>query len=143
MKNQSYVAWTDDLYIGVEDIDEQHKRLIALINDVWKALVSHQATVDIESIVFDLEDYTQTHFRDEEAMLERHGYPGLAAHQESHAFFIAKVKELDARIASGEIVGLELLEFLSNWLKFHINIVDKQYAEFIRNREAAVGAIEP
>jgi hemerythrin-like metal-binding protein len=139
MKNENYVAWTDALCIGIDEIDEQHKRLIALINHVWKALVSHQAKVDIESVIFDLEFYIQTHFKHEEAMLERHGYPGLAAHKESHAFFVAKVKELDSRIAAGEIVGLELLEFLSDWLKFHISIVDKQYAEFIRDKEAATG----
>lgn len=128
----SYVAWTDALSIGIEEIDEQHKGLIVLINDVWKALMSHQAAVDIESIVFDLEDYTKTHFKEEEALLEHYGYPGLESHRESHAFFVSKVGELDARIASGEIVGLELLQFLGDWLKFHISIVDKQYAEFIR-----------
>ncbi len=128
----SYVAWTDALSIGIEKIDEQHKGLIVLINDVWRALMSHQAAVDIESIVFDLEDYTKTHFKEEEELLERYGYPGLEAHRESHAFFISKVGELDARIAAGEIVGLELLQFLGDWLKFHISIVDKQYAEFIR-----------
>ncbi|MDD5298674.1 MAG: bacteriohemerythrin [Rhodocyclaceae bacterium] len=132
---KSFVAWNDALSIGIEDIDDQHKGLIALINDVWKALMSHAAAQNIESIVLDLDDYTCTHFKEEEALQERYGYPGLEAHKESHAFFIGKVKELDARIAAGEIIGLELLEFLSDWLTYHISIVDRQYADFIRSHE--------
>ena len=134
MRKEGFVAWSDSLSIGFEEIDGQHQRLIGLINDLWKALMSHSAPTDTATIVSELEDYTRTHFRDEEALMARYGYPALEEHTQSHAFFVLKVHELETRISTGESVGLELLHFLTDWLTFHIRMVDRQYADFISTR---------
>lgn len=137
--SKDYIAWSDSLSIGLQDMDDQHKVLLGLINQVWQGLVSHQALPNIEGVVFDLEDYAHTHFDVEEALMAKHGYPALQAHQESHAQFYAKVEDLSNKIASGETVGLELLRFISDWLTFHIAMVDRQYADYIRHQEEAAG----
>ena len=138
--SKDYISWTDSLSIGRQDMDDQHKVLLGLINQVWQGLVSHKDQPDIEGVVFDLEDYAHTHFNQEEALMAIHGYPALQAHQESHAQFYAKVEDLSNKIASGETVGLELLRFISDWLTFHISMVDRQYADYIRHRETTANS---
>lgn len=134
--SREYVSWNESLSIGVQDMDDQHRVLLDLINQVWQGLVSQHPMQEIDGVVLDLEEYTRTHFGQEEALMEHHAYPGLASHKESHALFIAKVNDLETRIAAGETIGLELLRFLSDWLTFHISMVDRQYANFIRAKES-------
>lgn len=134
MTTEGFIAWTESLAIGFVDIDAQHKRLIGLINDIWKALMSHGAQQNAASIVAELLDYTRTHFKDEEDLMARHSYPALEEHKLSHAFFVTKVHELEKRVEQGEVVGLEMLHFLTDWLTFHIRMVDRQYADYINTR---------
>jgi len=132
-----YVSWNDNLAIGIPEIDDHHKVFFGLLNKLWRGLVVHEAVPTIECVLFDLENYAYDHFHEEEVLMERHGFPGLEAHKESHGEFGVKVKELSSKVAAGETVGLEMLDFLSGWLNFHIRMVDRQYGDFILKKEQA------
>lgn len=139
--NKDYVSWNSALSVGFPEIDEQHKILLSLINQVWAGLVSQAALSTIDDVVMDLDDYARTHFAEEEALMAQHGFPDLEAHKECHAQFMARVSELDEKIVAGDSIGLELLSFLSDWLSFHISMVDRQYAQFIRSKEGHEAAV--
>ena len=130
----NYISWNAGLSVGIHEMDEQHKVFLGLLNRIWRGLVIHHALPDIEGVVFDLEDYGQNYFGAEEALMERQGYPELEAHQESHALFMSRMDEFSNRIAAGETIGLEMLNFLSDWLTFHHGTVDRHYADYLENQ---------
>ena len=130
-----YISWSDALFQGEQEENDGHKVLLRLINQVWQGLVSHQSLPDIEGVVFDLQEFARAHFVEEEAQMARNRYPHLQAHQASHARFIADVEGFCNKVAAGETVGLDLLTFINDWLRFHVGMADRQYSQFLRSRE--------
>ncbi len=132
--------WSECISLGIPDMDRQHEGFFDLINQVSRGLLARHPLSTIEGIIADLETYARAHFSAEEALMEHHAFPGLAEHLESHAQFVVKVEQLAEKIAAGESVGLEMLRFLSDWWSFHIGMADRQYADFIRQKDLALAA---
>jgi len=116
----AYVEWTPALETGVEMIDEQHKRLFALINALHESATG-DAGDTIADALYALTEYVTEHFEDEEALMVTHAYDGLAAHHEMHQRLTQKTLSYMARYVNGEDVPLgELVSFLDSWLRHHI-----------------------
>ncbi|MDZ4202284.1 MAG: bacteriohemerythrin [Gallionella sp.] len=130
-------VWSDKLETGVAEIDEQHKRLVALINEVGSLCASDASEADstrIKAILDELVSYAQYHFATEENMMRLHAVS--AAHQQLH------LKAHDAfRQQVSLAVGIiqtapqnsmsllaQLLEYLTRWLLQHIMVVDMRLA---------------
>ena len=131
MKN--FVEWTDDLSVGIEEIDEQHKILVNLINRLFDETVLHQATTGvIEEILHELVEYTVIHFAVEESLFRIFHYPGTESHTRHHDELKAQVLDIQKKIQRGEAtVNNELLMFLKKWLENHIISEDKLYGPFL------------
>ncbi len=131
MKN--FVEWTDDLSVGIEEIDEQHKILVNLINRLFDETVLHQATGNvIEEILHELVEYTVIHFAVEESLIRIFHYPGTESHTRHHDELKAQVLDIQAKIQRGEAtINNELLMFLKKWLENHIISEDKLYGPFL------------
>jgi len=127
--------WNEGLALGVPEIDAQHKGFLNLISEVCAALTSYQAASSIEVLVARLEDYTVSHFAEEETVMARHAFPNLEDHRTSHVSFINRVQELRGKVSNGEHVGLPMLYLLSDWLAFHINQSDREFVNFVRQQE--------
>lgn len=136
--NQSF--WSECISLGIPDMDRQHEGFFDLINQVSRGLLARQPPSAIEGVIADMEAYARAHFSAEEALMERHAFPGLADHLESHAQFVVQVEQLGEKVAAGESVGLEMLRYLSDWWSFHIGMADRQYADFIRQKELDLAA---
>jgi len=130
------VTWSDEAYgLGHELIDSQHKRLIEMINDLHDALARGQVTEGVRRGIIGIVEYTQTHFADEERVMEELGWPGLKEHRKKHHALIRDVQRLLIRLRSGEDVGpLELLGFFRQWLIEHIEGEDLGLRDVIRRR---------
>jgi hemerythrin len=131
MKN--FVEWTDNLSVGIEEIDEQHKILVNLINRLFDETVLHQATTNvIEEILHELVEYTVIHFAVEESLFRIFHYPGTESHTRHHDELKAQVLDIQKKIQRGEAtVNNELLMFLKKWLENHIISEDKLYGPFL------------
>lgn len=126
------LTWKNDYSVQVEQIDEQHKRLVNLINQLYDALLEGKGKNSLAPILDELVDYTQTHFTTEEVMMKKCSYPKLEEHKTEHDTFTKTVKEFYARFQSGQAaISVELMEFLTSWLNNHILNVDKQYAPYL------------
>lgn len=126
--------WNSRYETGIPIIDSQHKALFAAVNklaDSFKAGNAKQQTK--ESLDF-LVKYTLEHFQTEEQHMRGIGYPKLAAHQGEHAKLIAKAQQLQAKLAEGRMVTVEVTTFLSDWLTHHINEVDMGYVNFAKGQ---------
>lgn len=124
--------WSSRFETGIHLIDTQHKNLFEAVNrlaDSFKA--GHAAEQARESLDFLLK-YTVEHFQTEEKYMKDMGYPKLTSHMAEHAQLVEKARALQARMADGKSVTVEVTTFLADWLKHHINEVDMGYVEFAK-----------
>lgn len=117
--------WDEDMSVGVESIDEQHKLLLALFNETFEAVHDHD-----ENRVFELLDrmreYGEEHFRDEEQMMLDAGYELLNTHRMQHEEFSKQVNELHKnRFENTNLTRLFTL--LNSWLTRHILHEDQKF----------------
>lgn len=130
------VAWTDDLSVGVELIDEQHKKLIEHLNNLTKAVEQHQGPFEIPDILSFLIDYTDFHFSMEERNMEAHGYPDFEAHKAKHDEFKAILADMESEFRDDgptAILAESIDTLLVSWLLKHIRVVDVELGAFFES----------
>ena len=129
---KDFLAWKDEYSVGIDSIDQQHKKLINLINQLQTA-VKYSTGEEFEREALDeLVDYTKTHFSYEENMMEQNGYPDFEPHKAQHVKMIKKVEEVLAEYEKDSDTAMEnALSFLKEWLINHINGTDKEYTSFM------------
>ncbi len=129
MKN--FIIWTDDLSVGIEEIDEQHKVLVGLINRMHDAIHQRHGSDVVEGILTELAEYTRIHFAVEESLMRILNFPGYEEHHDLHEELIRQIGDLQKKIATGKhAIGFELMHFLKVWLSRHIMEEDMQYGGF-------------
>lgn len=122
------IEWSDDLSVGIEEIDEQHKVLVDLLNEFHTAIQAHKGSEVASQILKRLGDYTRIHFAVEESIMRLLDYPDYEDHKVEHDALIEQLTELTTKLESGKkSVNFELLHFLKVWLAKHIQESDKQY----------------
>ena len=124
--NRPLVEWSDDLSVGVPAMDAHHRKLVDLINRLHGAMRSGQGRVVIGAVLNELAEYVDYHFSAEEKLMKQHKCAGLADQLDAHAKLIAIVTDLRQRYAQGqEVLGMEVLSTLRDWLVNHIQRKDK------------------
>lgn len=132
MANKGFLEWKEEYSVGIDSIDEQHKKMIDLINQLQAALI-YATGIEFERDALNaLVDYTKVHFAYEEGMLEDNDYPGFEAHKAQHAKMIAKVEAvLEEYQKEPETAMKNAVDYLQDWLIVHINGTDKAYCDYI------------
>ena len=127
-----YLIWKDDYSVGIESIDNDHKKLIHLINNLQTA-IDYETDYLLEKQTLDeVIDYTHYHFDREEGLMEEYGYPDFVAHKAKHKEMIEKVNEFVLEFETDEEDAIQsLLAYLKSWLIIHINGTDQEYSEFL------------
>ncbi len=133
--NGDLFTWTDDLSLNIKSIDDQHKRLVQLINDLHRAMKERRSKKHLVSIVDELKNYTVTHFKFEEKLFAKHGYPETKEHIAQHEKFVATVLDFENGLKADKVaVTMDVMRFLKDWLMKHINGTDRRYSGFLRER---------
>ena len=117
------VQWQKVFETNIEEVDEQHKKLVAMINQLEDSLRRGMGIVNKEEgkVLTALVEYTQYHFEDEERIMRDIGYQGLQEHHALHEDLKRKIVSLLKRLKVGESVNVfELMSFLTDWLLNHI-----------------------
>ena len=129
------MIWNETYSVGVRELDDQHKSLIHMINEMHYAMNNDKGQEAISSIVAQMFDYMELHFTTEEGYMQQCGYLGLQAHQKQHQEFRAKAKDLRERVDAGEFVlSFEIVQFLSDWLQNHIMVTDMKYTSLFAEK---------
>ena len=123
------LVWQAELEIGIDVIDQQHQRIVALINQLAEATGRDDQAAVLEELV----DYTLSHFAFEEELLEESGYTFGPAHKRVHDMFVRRVGEYRMRFEAGEDITTELKGMLARWLFNHIRSDDKSYSKHVRH----------
>jgi hemerythrin-like metal-binding protein len=133
--NRVLLRWSDLLSVGIDSIDSQHKKLVDLINQLYKQMNSGSTKVAVGKTLANLIDYTGSHFHFEEELFAKYDYPEQKDHKVVHSKLVAQVVEFQRQFQKGEKdVSLELMEFLKDWLVNHIKKTDKQYSPFLLSK---------
>ncbi len=136
-------AFTEKYHTGIELVDNEHRRLFEIIhdtNDLIHAELLHDKYDEIMRLLAELRDYTEVHFRDEEALMERIHYPELDAQKRAHTAFVERLveidlSELDDMDDNQQEYLIDLIQFLAGWLINHILGSDKKIGDYMREHE--------
>lgn len=130
-----FMKWQDSWSVGISAIDTQHKHLVQLINDLHEALRQGKGKEVLGKLLAALIAYTKEHFSREESLIALHKYPDLEAHKVQHQKFTEKVVDFQRQYQSGDMVlTIDVMDFLSQWLRQHILGTDQKYAEFLHSK---------
>jgi hemerythrin len=131
------IEWKEEFSVGVATIDEQHKRLIALMNGLHDAMAAGAANTVMDKTLADLIDYTVYHFGTEEKLFAQYQYPQAAVHKNQHDDLTKTAKKLQSEFKTGKtLITLETMHFLRSWLNDHILQVDKAAGKYLAGKGA-------
>jgi hemerythrin len=131
----SKLDWSDVLDIGLPLLDEQHKQLFAIADDLLTAIARGEGDAALKDIFDRLKAYTQYHFKEEEAYMVSIGYPDYEAHKAEHVLLMMRVNTLWRLIENGELItpkGVAL--FISDWIVDHIMHKDELIGRFAKSQ---------
>ena len=131
--NEDSVTWNNSFSVGLDSIDDQHKALVTMINELFEACKQGVLEADMAflEIIKGALDYAETHFADEEDLLYEANYPYLDEQKEQHEAFVAEVQKTIEEFEAGNIEPIYLARFLKNWLLNHIAVFDKRYTPYL------------
>lgn len=124
--------WDDSFSVKISSIDEQHQKLIQIINELHDAMLTGKSRTVVGDVLRKILEYTQYHFSYEEKLLEKVHYSDLEHHKELHEAFVNKIADFYNKYINGDILlSIEILEFLLNWLTNHIKGTDTGYTDLM------------
>ncbi len=129
-----FIKWNEIYSVGISEIDDQHKKLIDIINKLFKGFSEGKADEIIPDIINELINYTEYHFKTEEDLFNKYNLPEKEKHIQSHKQFVEKIKTWKDNINEKEL-PYELMDYLKNWLVNHIMKEDKQYSSFFEGKD--------
>lgn len=131
------LKWTHDLSVGVEEIDNQHRELFRMINDLDASIKNGKPKKEVMRLIRFLDDYIVIHFGTEERYMTVNDYPDRAQHRKKHEWFIEEFSGIKKRLRDGaplvEVIGLSN-NLLITWFSNHIRTVDKSLGGYLASR---------
>jgi hemerythrin len=129
------INWRNEFSVGVAEMDEQHKKLLGMINRLIEEQHSLTDPKTIAELLTAMTDYAQIHFRAEEYLMAEYGYDQKANQEKMHQAFIDKtISFYSATDIGPNILSTALLDYLGSWLVSHILREDMKYKEFFRSK---------
>ncbi len=136
-----FFPWSNELATGHAAIDDDHRKLVKMVNDLYAAMQRGQGNEVIGKVVNNLALYTQQHFAREEAEMKRINYSRTTQHRLEHQKLLTEVATLQKAFAEGKpVMTLGVARFLSDWLSSHIKGSDLQLAAAIAAQRGAAAA---
>jgi len=129
------LKWNDGFSVNHAEIDEQHKELIDIINDLF-VYISEKDTEfsHLLDLVSKLDNYVSEHFKFEEALMAETSYPDMDAHVAQHNALRKKLETLNIFSVDNTIdFYKDLLDDLIDWLSKHILMTDKKFGQYLSN----------
>jgi len=129
------IKWSSTFECGLKLIDDQHKALVALVNDMFNHVTGKEADerAYFKKIILEVTTYVKVHFATEEKILTATKFHGYAEHKREHDNFIYTVTKNIKDFESGKRLSFKnFTKFLKDWVLSHIAVMDKQYFEYFR-----------
>lgn len=137
------IKWSEDLSVNIPIIDEQHKKLISYLNELYTHMKVGKGREIIGDTLTKMIEYTKFHFKTEEDFFEKFNYPDREDHEKEHKNFIDKVNKiyndfnngiLSTSITTITSTVIDTFNFLYQWVSNHIKKIDKKYEPFLKDK---------
>jgi len=120
------------LSVGVDEIDDDHGRLVELFNILNHSVTEGAATDYVSAVLEELINCTVWHFSHEERLMLKYAYKGFEDHKTEHRDLIDSVRELQQKfLQEGKLAEKEDLEYLEHWLTEHILTTDMRLGSYL------------
>ncbi len=131
------LKWDQSLSVGVTEIDREHRQIMGVFNLFISNPEANVQSETISEILHRLAQYSQSHFKTEEELMTKHGYPDLESHKKSHIEFKEKMLEFcQGAMNYKETLPTELFHYIKNWFYKHIREEDMKYVSFFKEQGA-------
>jgi hemerythrin len=131
----AFIDWSNSLSVDIKELDDQHKKLIELINQLNDAMKVGKGKDVIGKVLGSLIVYTKSHFATEERLMQTHSYPSYIIHKKAHDDLTKQALDLQKKFEAGNLaITIEVMGFLKDWLSKHIMNTDKQYSPFLKGK---------
>ena len=128
------ILWNKKLSVNISEFDEDHKKLVDMLNELYDAIAVGKADNVVPTILLDLIDYTKVHFKREERAFVKYNYPQYEEHKKIHDDFVKQLEDFKVQFRNGTIpVGIPIFNMLLAWVSEHIMKEDKTYTEYLKN----------
>jgi hemerythrin len=127
--------WNESYSVKIAQIDSQHKKLVDIINNLHDSMKAGKSKEVLGKILNQLIDYTANHFKTEEDLFDKYGYPDKIAHKRQHGDLVDQVLKFKANYESGKsVLSIDLMNFLKEWLIQHMSGSDKKYSSYLNSK---------
>ncbi len=128
----SFIEWNDALSVGLVEMDDDHKKLVGIVNTLNDVVTSEQSMDAVSDVLDELISYTQWHFRHEERLMQQFEYPDYFDHKQEHEKLVNQAVTLAGFFDDGDhSVPQKLLLFLKDWLEIHIQETDSKTGQYL------------
>lgn len=132
----SFISWKEEYELGISEIDEQHKKMLGIINELHDLMGEEkEAEQDkIDKIIKEMADYAIYHFKTEEKYFQLFSYEETESHTAIHNQYVDKVNDWRARYDAEKdpTIFFEIFSYLQDWWIWHICNTDRDYMSFMR-----------
>ena len=131
------LQWTEDLSVGVEEIDNQHKELFDRINNLDSAMKQGRAKEEVVRLIEFLDKYVIIHFSAEEKYMTDYSYAGYALHKTKHDWFKKEFSDIRTKLDAGVITPDVIMlsnNLLITWFSNHIRSIDMMLGNFLKSK---------
>jgi hemerythrin-like metal-binding protein len=131
----AYLEWDQNYSVGLNEIDEQHKKFISLINSLYDAMSVGQSKAVLDDLIRQLSEYAIYHFHLEEKYMQDFNYPEFEEHKKLHESFTQKIEQFKNEYYSGKLLlSVEIITYMKDWLLHHILIADYKFSDLFKEK---------
>lgn len=135
------IQWTDELLLGIDTVDAEHKALVGRYNGIIELLEFGVEPEEIAGAVKDLVDHTERHFSSEEGVMDDASYPRLRDHRTAHEDLLGRLNRLMAAVVTDrQQIDITTMSFVRDWLVNHMLDDDAQFGRYMQERVDGEGA---
>lgn len=129
------VEWNERVSIKVQKFDDQHKRLVNLVNFFHDEIEAGRGDAALGIVLPALIRFAGDHHADEEKAMQASAYPEFVEHKAEHEKLDQELARLQEKYLSGSpMVPVMTMNLLRNWLVDHILGADKELGRFLNGK---------
>jgi hemerythrin len=126
------IGWNRTFELGVYVFDAEHMQLLALVNDLYEAIITGVNDEAIYAVIAGLHAFLVRHSAHEEAFFHISGYPGAEAHLAEHRKLLDELEHFRKSYSDARELAFDLNAFLLRWFSDHILGLDREFCLHLR-----------
>ena len=123
------ISWKDSLKCGFTSIDQQHKQLISLINELFERMAGNCPLEDVHYYLSNIHELIGFHFKGEETVMRECYYPGYSLHKADHDRLLHEIGDIRRTLTEPNdgVQKAALVRTIDDWFSVHFKTFDQAF----------------